>query len=258
MDRFMWTGIVLILVTMQFSGCYALPILLGGNESLNETTNLSDLFSQINSSYNVSTTDLPSDFTTYSGSRFQIDYPSNWIRIDGLTFMGLDLFGLESDNTFLSAVIPELQIFAPLSGTDVIVVTEFNFQNLGVTLPFTREIIDELVDGIVNTDTSNGSYEYLGEVTVGDLTGYEYAISGKDISGRADVFSQNGSFYLIYYMSQSDQGIPDFYETIFNSFSVVNPDDESMLISLSPERTPEETLMVTNNSTGIPTVTPLS
>ena len=66
MDRFMWTGVVLILVTMQFSGCFALL----SPDGMNGTGNVSQKLSEnlTSNSLAISPPDSGYQYTTYSGS----------------------------------------------------------------------------------------------------------------------------------------------------------------------------------------------
>ncbi|WP_319580810.1 hypothetical protein [uncultured Methanospirillum sp.] len=256
MDRFMWTGVVLILVMMQFSGCYALLSPDDGNGTEKVSQNLSGYLTQ--NAFAISQQDSGNQYTTYSGSYFQVDYPSNWIRVDGLTYMGSNQFQMQSDSDLLTAVVPDFQVFAPLSGTDMVAVAVYDFQNLGVTLPFTRDITDLMIQGSVNSTAADGTYKFLNDIMVNGLPGYEYKVTSRGMSGRADIFSRDGRFYLIYYLGENDQKVPEFYNKIVNSFSIVEPEDDTPPIRLSPEGTISSRSQVTEKPSPVPTLTPLS
>jgi len=255
MDRFMWTGIVLILVMMQFSCCFALLSSDFGDGTQAVRQNLSSYSPQTDS--DISSRDAGDQYTTYSGSYFLIDYPSNWIRVDGLTYMSSNQFQMQSDSALLTAVIPDFQIFAPLSGSDMVAVAVFDFQNLGVTLPFTREITDQMIQGSVNSTEGIGTYSFLKKVSIAGNSGFEYAVTSKGMSGRAEIFSRNGKFYLIYYLGSNGKQIPEFFNKMVNSFSFVDSDDDSSPIRLSPVNV--TTLNpVTEKPSPVPMVTPLA
>ena len=253
MDRCIWIGVILLLVVGLAPCGYAMitPSVENGtlHTNPNENVNISD---DTGTTDTTSASQSNTDYTTYEGKFFTVDYPSNWIRIDGLTYMGSNKMELQSDTGLMTAVIPDFQMFAPLSATDMVAVAAYDFQNVGVTLPFNREITDLMIQGSVTYQNANGEYNFLREISINGLDGYEYAISNKGMKGRADIFSKDSKYYLIYYLGNNPDGSSQYYNQILQSFSI----EGTTPVELEPAKHPiPNTSHVTVNPTPKPVTT---